>query len=135
MSTDATQLLHHGGRLRAAAAQFRIPLTDWIDLSTGINPNGWPVPAIPTECWQRLPEDEDALERVACTYYGSAHTLATAGSQAALQILPQLRARCRVGIIHPSYQEHLHAWRSAGHDVRAINADHIARELADLDVS
>jgi len=53
--------LHHGGRLRAAAARYGIPLAQWLDLSTGINPNGWPIPVLPSELWQRLPEDDDGL--------------------------------------------------------------------------
>ena len=49
-------MLEHGGRLRAAAERYRIPLADWVDLSTGINPRAYPVPALPPEVWQRLPE-------------------------------------------------------------------------------
>ena len=33
----------HGGRLNAAAARYGIPREQWLDLSTGINPNGWPL--------------------------------------------------------------------------------------------
>ncbi|KXS51092.1 MAG: threonine-phosphate decarboxylase, partial [Marinobacter sp. T13-3] len=32
----------HGGRLRQAARQWDIPESQWLDLSTGINPNSWP---------------------------------------------------------------------------------------------
>ena len=53
-------MLDHGGRLRAAAQRYGIDLADWLDLSTGIAPYGWPLPAIPESVWQRLPEpDED----------------------------------------------------------------------------
>ena len=38
-------MLEHGGNLRHAALTFNRPLADWIDLSTGINPHGYPVPA------------------------------------------------------------------------------------------
>ena len=31
-------MLEHGGRLRAAAQQYGVPLEQWIDLSTGISP-------------------------------------------------------------------------------------------------
>ncbi|MEK6747907.1 MAG: threonine-phosphate decarboxylase CobD [Pseudomonadota bacterium] len=131
---EHTPLLHHGGRLRAAAARYRIPLTDWLDLSTGINPRGWPVPTIPAELWQRLPEDDDALEESARAYYDCSDVLPTAGSQAALQLLPRLRAASRVGVLHPSYQEHAYAWRMAGHTVHEFTPDRLELAIPRLDV-
>ena len=83
-------MLEHGGRLRAAAAHYNIPLADWLDLSTGINPQPWPVPPLPVEVWQRLPEPDDGLEAAAAAYYGNASLLPVAGSQAAIQRLPAL---------------------------------------------
>lgn len=107
----------HGGRLRQAAARFGIPLSDWLDLSTGINPHVWPVPPLPVDVWGRLPEDEDGLEEAAACYYGAPDPLPLAGSQAAIQALPRLRAPGRVGVPQIGYQEHAHAWRCAGHRV------------------
>ena len=107
----------HGGRLRRAAEQFGIPLAQWLDLSTGINPHSWPVPALPPSVWARLPEDDDGLESAAAQYYGAAAPLPLAGSQAAIQVLPTLRPPCRVGVPAVGYQEHAHAWRRAGHQV------------------
>lgn len=103
--------------MREAAARFGIPREAWLDLSTGINPLGWPVPTIPMSVWGRLPEDGDGLEEAAADYYGASQPLPLAGSQAAIQILPTLRAPCRVGVPEVGYQEHAHAWRSAGHQV------------------
>ena len=117
-------MLEHGGKLLAAAARYSIEAADWLDLSTGINPAGWPVPAVPPEVWQRLPEQEDGLVDAAAAYYGSAAVLPVAGSQAAIQALPRLRAACRVGVPHPAYAEHAHAWRAAGHAVVAWDANH-----------
>ncbi|MDD5384713.1 MAG: pyridoxal phosphate-dependent class II aminotransferase [Gallionella sp.] len=62
-------MLEHGGRLRHAARQYGIAEADWLDLSTGINPHGWPVPVVPNEVWQRLPQDDDELQAAAQTYY------------------------------------------------------------------
>ncbi|HSX60674.1 MAG TPA: threonine-phosphate decarboxylase, partial [Tahibacter sp.] len=81
-------MLDHGGRLQRAAAGYGIPIAQWLDVSTGINPLGWPVPAIPREAWTRLPEDDDGLDTAACAYYGCASLLPTAGTQAAIQTLP-----------------------------------------------
>jgi cobalamin biosynthetic protein CobC len=125
-------VLEHGGNLRHAAIQYGIPLGDWLDLSTGINPNGWPVPPIPAECWQRLPEDDDGLVDAARAYYLAPHCLPVAGSQAALLALPALRTRCRVGMIAPSYAEHAHAWQRAGHELVILDANDIRTD--DIDV-
>ena len=127
-------MLEHGGRLRTAAKQYGIAVQDWLDLSTGINPNGWPVPAIPASCWHRLPEDDDGLEQAACDYYGAESLLAVAGSQAAIQALPRLRKPCRVGVISPGYAEHAYAWQRAGHQVIAVDHDRIGEIVTQLDV-
>ena len=88
-SCPERRMLEHGGRLRVAAAQWA-PLADWLDLSTGINPQGWPVSPLPADCWRRLPEDNDGLEEAAAAYYGNVNLLPLAGSQAAIQCLPTL---------------------------------------------
>ena len=115
-------MLEHGGRLLAAAARYGIEPAAWLDLSTGINPAGWPVPPVPASIWQRLPEAEDGLAQAAAAYYGCSDVLPVAGTQAAIQALPRLRAACRVGVPHPAYAEHAHAWRTAGHAVSAWEA-------------
>ncbi len=114
-------LLEHGGRLRRAARRYAIPLERWLDLSTGINPRGYPVPPLPASAWARLPEEEDGLEEAARRYYG-APLLPVAGSQAAIQALPRLRPPGRVAVVDPGYAEHAHGWRRAGHEVVATAA-------------
>lgn len=125
-------MLEHGGRLRIAARRYGIPLTDWLDLSTGINPNGYPVPPLPTEAWTRLPEDADGLEVAATRYYGSTALLPVAGSQAAIQALPTLIAGARVTVLAPTYAEHPHAWRARR--VHGCAAADIDAALAATDV-
>ncbi len=115
-------MLEHGGRLIAAARHYDIAPANWLDLSTGINPFGWPVPdslLIPSESWTRLPEEDDGLAEAACRAYGAPGALPVAGSQAALQVLPILRSPGRVGIPQPAYAEHAQAWRRAGYEVIA----------------
>jgi cobalamin biosynthesis protein CobC len=125
---------HHGGRLLAAARQYGIAPADWLDLSTGINPQPWPVPVLPPEVWQRLPEDDDGLEAAAAACYGSEALLPVAGSQAAIQALPALFARARVALLAPTYAEHPHAWTQAGHAVRHVAADGIDDAVDHSDV-
>lgn len=118
-------MLEHGGRVRAAAQRYGIPANDWLDLSTGINPHGWQVPAVPQEIWQHLPQDDDELNAAAQSYYGTSRLLAVAGSQAAIQTLPRLRAPARVALVAPSYAEHAHAWLRHGHQVMPMSAAEI----------
>jgi cobalamin biosynthetic protein CobC len=127
-------LLEHGGRLRAAAEAYGIPLDEWVDLSTGINPDGWAAPRPPDTVWQRLPEEEDGLEQAARGYYGCRSLLPVAGSQQAIQVLPALRPVSNVGVVEPCYGEHPHAWRYANHRVRTIAADAIEGRIDELDV-
>lgn len=127
-------MLKHGGRLREAAEHYQIPLSDWIDLSTGINPTGYPIPDIPAALWQRLPEDQDGLIATARCYYQSDSLVAVAGSQAAIQSLPLLRPQGKVGFIQPSYAEHAHAWKKAGHHIISLEPDTINQHIKQLNV-
>lgn len=122
-------MLEHGGRLLEAATRFGIPPQQWLDLSTGLAPWPWPLPAIPASAWMRLPEADDGLEAAACDYYGASAVLPVAGSQAAIQALPRLRAPCRVAIIGPCYAEHQHAWQSQGHQVQSLTAEQLSAML------
>ncbi|WEN40934.1 Threonine-phosphate decarboxylase [Thauera sp. GDN1] len=125
-------MLEHGGRLRRAAETYRIPVSDWVDLSTGINPHGYPVPPVPAEAWLRLPEDDDGLEAAAAEYYGSAELLPVAGSQPAIQALPAVLRGERVSLLAPGYAEHAHAWRERR--PRALAAAEIDAAVADSDI-
>ncbi len=126
--------LHHGGRLRTAAHEFHIPLRHWLDLSTGINPLGWPVPPLPAEVWRRLPEEDDGLAMASLACFGGQRVLPLAGSQAAIQALPQLFTNKRVGILSPCYAEHFKAWRMAGHSVEAIDYEDADEAVDRVDV-
>lgn len=123
-------MLEHGGRLRQAARLSTIPLEDWVDLSTGINPQSWPVPPLPPEVWQRLPEADDGLEAAAAACYGNTRLLALPGSQAAIQTLPSLFPSAAIACLAPLYAEHPAAWQAAGHQLRQLPAGNLKRALA-----
>ncbi len=128
-------MLEHGGRLNRAVQQYGIAVADFMDLSTGINPNGWPVPRdLPSDLWSGLPQDDDGLIAVAQDYYQCDSLLAVAGSQAAIQTLPLLRAHSKVGVLSPAYAEHEQAWTKAGHEIVTIDVDRISAQLSQLDV-
>jgi len=128
---------HHGGRLHEAARRWGIPVSDWLDLSTGISPWSWPVPAMPESVWRRLPEDDDGLIEIcrdALAVPAEAGCLPVSGSQAALQCLPRLRAPCRVGVPAPGYAEHGLAWSREGHELVPLVEHDIEAALPSLDV-
>ncbi|KAF1025133.1 MAG: Threonine-phosphate decarboxylase [Pseudomonas sp.] len=127
-------MLEHGGRLRKAALQYGIAEADWLDLSSGLAPWSWPIPEIPQRAWARLPETDDGLEQAACDYYGAAHVLPVAGSQAAIQLLPRLRRAGKVGVLSPCYAEHAEAWRRAGYVVREVMEAEVDFFIDSLDV-
>ena len=119
-------MMQHGGQLREASQKFGLPVDQWIDLSTGINPLGYPIPPIPNEVWYRLPDDLDELNSVAQNYYQTEQLLPLAGSQAAIKTLARLRPSCQVGIVHPCYDEHRLAWQQSGHSI------HVLRHIPDV---
>lgn len=127
-------MLEHGGHILEATNKYNIPKQDWVDLSTGINPNGYPIPVIPAECWQRLPEAADGLLAAAKQYYQCEHILPVAGSQAAIQTLPLLRDKSRVGVLNPAYAEHGYSWKKAGHEVIELSEESIDSTCSQLDV-
>jgi cobalamin biosynthetic protein CobC len=127
-------VLEHGGALLAAARRYGIAPEEWLDLSTGVNPRGWPVPGLPREAWRALPQEEDGLARAAAEYYGSPLPLPVAGSQAAIQALPALRAPCRVGIPALSYGEHARAWARHGHRVTHLAPEGLGQAAGECEV-
>lgn len=128
----------HGGKLAAAARQFGIPVSDWVDLSTGLNPCPYPVCVTwDSEIWSRLPDDNlvEKTLTAAKAYYGppSIDNIAMApGTQALIQWLPRLRKESKVSIISPTYNEHAAAWAQAGHDV--IDAAGLTDSVCESDV-
>ncbi|MGL6071003.1 threonine-phosphate decarboxylase CobD [Craterilacuibacter sp.] len=122
----------HGGNLKAAIARFGGD--NWLDLSAGLSPHAYPLPALNDDVWQRLPEDDPALLAAACAYYAAPQMLAVAGTQAAIQALPRLRAPCRVSFAAPGYAEHPACWRAAGHAVQEIAYSTLETQIAHSDV-
>jgi cobalamin biosynthetic protein CobC len=120
--------MKHGGDLTQAMAEFGGAPDQWLDLSTGINPWPWPVPAnLPSHLWERLPTraDERALLSAARGAYhvlDSVDIVAAAGTQALIQWLPHLAEPGAVAIVGPTYNEHVAAWRAGGHEVGVIGS-------------
>lgn len=112
----------HGGGLDAAMAQYGGARTDWLDLSTGINPMPYPVGDVPSYAWESLPDEAafERLERAARRFWSvpeGAAILAAPGASALIARIPSLRLASRVVIPGPTYNEHAASFRGQGWSV------------------
>jgi cobalamin biosynthetic protein CobC len=119
--------INHGGAVDRAASRYGIPASDWLDLSTGINPIAYPVPDIDSVHWQRLPlaSELDGLKAAAKSYYNlpsTDHLVCAPGTQALIQMIPFWlndrmagHAATQVHVMGPTYGEHERCWRRAGY--------------------
>ena len=126
-------LIRHGGNLAEAVRQYNIAREHWCDLSTGVNPYGYPVPAIDPQAWLRLPDDDDDLEAIAARHYGAHRALAVAGTQAAIRMLPQLLERGTIAIHALTYGEYAPAFAHAGFPVERFSDASLDAMLATSD--
>lgn len=114
--------LSHGGDLDAARKLFPGAPEPFLDLSTGINPNPYPVPELPADVYARLPQPEALarLAKIAAETYGApspAHVVVAPGSQILVAQTAFLLARGRASVLAPTYAEHGRAAELAGHNV------------------
>ena len=116
---DAAEPRDHGGGLDAAIAEFGGTRRGWCDLSTGINPISYPVPILPKDCWQALPDrravgDLEVAARKFWRVPDQAALLVVSGASAAIAQIPRLLAPEMVSIRAPTYNEHAAAFAAAG---------------------
>ena len=119
------ETLLHGGDLDAARRLFPGAPEPFIDLSTGINPNPYPLPRFPTDLFVRLPQPAAAarLVETAARAYGAptaAHVVSAPGTQILLPLVAGLVRPGRAAILTPTYSEHLRAATLAGHNVKMV---------------
>jgi len=122
---DAEEPLVHGGELSAARRLFPDAPEPFIDLSTGINPNPYPLPLLPAELFARLPEADAlaALAAIAAKTYGApsaAHVVPAPGTQILLPLAAGLVRPGRAAILAPTYSEHARTAALAGHAVTEV---------------
>ncbi|MBK0329577.1 pyridoxal phosphate-dependent class II aminotransferase [Rhodobacteraceae bacterium F11138] len=109
----------HGGGIDAAILTYGGHRRDWLDLSTGINPEPYPLPQFCADDWTALP-DQSAHQKlcVAARRFWSvperAGILPAPGASALIARLPALDAPGQVCITMPTYNEHAAAFRAQG---------------------
>lgn len=116
----------HGGNIDWAVQQFGGQAAGWIDLSTGINRCPYPMPELEPGHWTNLPaaSELNSLYEAARKAYrmsACAPILATAGAQAAIQLIPRLQLPGRARILSPTYNEHAASLRACGWQVTEVS--------------
>jgi cobalamin biosynthetic protein CobC len=112
----------HGGDLQQASQRFDVPVDQWIDLSTGINPESYPITALDEAAFQQLPYPKPDFIQAAKSYYlgddnsdlSEQNLLAVSGSQAVIQLLPECLPSLPVLLPQLGYQEHRLQWQQSG---------------------
>lgn len=117
MKTESPIL--HGGGLDQAIAEFGGRREDWLDLSTGINPESWPLPAISGEAWTRLPDRsaQAALTERARNFWNIPDgrvVVAAPGTSSLIALLPRLLPGQTVAIPDLTYGEFLRSFSMSG---------------------
>src|ERR1700760_3333764 len=86
--------LAHGGELAAARRMFPGAPEPFIDLSTGINPQPYPLPALSGEIFARLPDRSSirSLAAVAAAAYGAPSADHVAPAPGTQILLPHVAA-------------------------------------------
>jgi cobalamin biosynthesis protein CobC len=130
--------LVHGGDLGAARRQFPEAPEPMIDLSTGINPDSYPLPPLPPDAFRQLPQ-QAALQRLAAAAaraYGAPsphHVVAAPGTQILLPLVAALMLPGCARVLGPTYTEHVRVATLVGHDAEEVTDVSDLRE-ADLAV-
>jgi cobalamin biosynthesis protein CobC len=116
----------HGGDLSAARRLFPDAPEPFVDLSTGINPNPYPLSRLPADVFARLPDTGAlaSLTAIAARTYGAPsadHVVAAPGTQILLPLVAALARRGRAAVLVPSYGEFGRIAALAGHSVTMVH--------------
>lgn len=128
-------MLDHGGNLDWAIQHFGGDEHQWIDLSTGINRCPYPLPPLTSAHWTALPTQTAQarlIDAARKSYATKAAMLATAGAQAAIQMIPRCFAKATARVLAPTYNEHASSLRLAGWNVEEVSN---IQELAGADLA
>lgn len=130
-----TDAIPHGGRLAEARGRYPSAPTPWLDLSTGINPEGWRRGRASMAALGRLPDPAEiaALEAAAAGFFGCdpSRVVAVAGAEAGLRLLPVVLDAARAAVAAPTYGSHADAWRRAGAQVTEVERAGLFRAPTD----
>ena len=112
----------HGGKLDEAVLQFGGRKSEWMDLSTGINPRPYPFKKVGQMLWERLPDDNDFedIYKAAHNFWNvpkSSVVLGASGVSSLIAIIPFLNPLSTVSIQQPTYSEYKLSFERVGYKV------------------
>jgi cobalamin biosynthesis protein CobC len=115
----------HGGDLGAARRLFPDAPQPFLDLSTGINPDPYPMPPLDAESFARLPNVSSSLSlaAAAAAAYGAPtpeSVVAAPGTQVLLALAARMAPTGRAAILSPTYGEFARVAALAGHSVSEV---------------
>lgn len=125
----------HGGDIISASAQYKIDIAKWIDLSTGLNPDSYPITGIPTSAFTHLPYLQPEFVAASSAYYHSSDNIPLIGSQMLIQNLPQCVIKRPVLLPSVGYDEHRQSWHKAGFDIHFYPAFELSDAINYIDQS
>src|SRR5260221_786930 len=104
-------LLEHGGDLGAARQLFPEAPQPFIDLSTGINPDSYPLPPLSRDVFAQLPHSAaqwrlSAIPAQAYVAPSAAHVGGAPGGQILLPLTAGPASPRRAGILRPTFSQH-----------------------------
>ncbi|WP_254446587.1 threonine-phosphate decarboxylase [Ruegeria sp. HKCCD8929] len=123
-SIDPRARRDHGGGLDGAMRLFGGARSEWIDLSTGINPHPYPIGDLAHSDWTELPDHGtfEALVAAARSFWSvpeGAAILPAPGASALIARIPALAPAGTVEITPPTYNEHAAAFSAHGWSVQS----------------
>jgi len=118
----------HGGKLDAVVRQYGGKKSEWLDLSTGINPKPYPFKQIDKTYWNRLPDDNDfkSLYTAARNFWSppkSSLLLGAPGVSSLIALIPLLQPFKTVSIQNPTYSEYELSFKRVGCKVLDIGGE------------
>lgn len=125
--SEVYDIPQHGAATRWIHARYPNAPAPVIDLSTGINPYGYPLAALDDALYRRLPDPEEIIQarqavRRYCGADARVQAVLSPGMQPLMFALAAYRQQRRVAIISPTYSEHEKIWRQCGHKVENVSA-------------
>jgi cobalamin biosynthetic protein CobC len=103
--------LFHGGNIQQVSEKYKVPIEQWFDLSTGINPRSYPFSLVDKCYYQQLPYLDPHFLQVAKKYYQACNILPIPGSQSVIQLLPDILPPGNLWVPEVGYQEYAYQWQ------------------------
>jgi len=130
-----TPLPVHGGNIQQASEKYGLPLAQWIDLSTGINPRSYPFSTLDKRYYQQLPYLDPYFIKAAKKYYQTRNILPVPGSQSVIQLLPDMLSSGNLWVPEVGYQEYAYQWQQNGRTILSYPSFDVEESIDSISLS